>query len=594
MRAFRLFTALLFILTSYTCEAQFPWLVKAFVKEATETAVTRSTINYFNKTAASKFVTHELENFATKNYPRQYPKAAAPFEIKPTKSISEILYDGLNTDQMKTMDQYLAMAKDIEKNGVSHTGTVKKSLTYLNGTTTKAKITVKPSIPPLFSEEALAYSDDALEVQEELKRRGYRVRADGRFSNETKEALAKALKRLPLRSFPHEQALEIATRDLFNNYKSKFIRLRKSDFLNGLEFNHNNQLVVSHKIAVKDQKVLKEITDFHNSFYNNFKWPQSFKDSRFVTVYKTETESYVGCHFKKTGEGLYGGLFDIKTATPEKKSSYLEIIFKDPAIKKVYVYGDDISDIDKAIHEEAVKHNVAVIYQNTKSKRSFNKTEIALRKLTDKKITGKRLTFLNGSPNSREEAVFQSFNIEHVESLKSLHTELNNKISVKTATVIQTKGALIKELTTGSNDFMFIIAHCDGENIYFGSNVLSISELNKLPRRINRANPRTAILFSCTSGDIYKTMLTKNDPKAFGELLLEKNFFDLIIAPPGTINGNDVLRMIDIVDKYPVLHLNKEFTNLLEKGQILNLAKTPGSDNENGNKNAVTINNHTF
>ena len=64
MRAFRLFTALLFILTSYTCEAQFPWLVKAFVKEATETAVTRSTINYFNKTAASKFVTHELENFA--------------------------------------------------------------------------------------------------------------------------------------------------------------------------------------------------------------------------------------------------------------------------------------------------------------------------------------------------------------------------------------------------------------------------------------------------------------------------------------------------------------------------------------------------
>lgn len=183
------------------------------------------------------------------------------------------------------------------------------------------------------------------------------------------------------------------------------------------------------------------------------------------------------------------------------------------------------------------------------------------------------MTFLNGTPDSPEEAVFQSFGAENTEALRGFNRDMNKTVLSKNATVISSKQELIEELTTGTNDFLFIVAHCDGENVFFGSSVLSIADLKSLPTRLGRRKVRMAVLFSCMTGDIYHSMPFANDAKTFAELLIEKKYFDYVIAPPGTINGDDVLRMTEIIDKHPVLELNKQFTKLLDKGEMMGLAK---------------------
>jgi hypothetical protein len=156
---------------------------------------------------------------------------------------------------------------------------------------------------------------------------------------------------------------------------------------------------------------------------------------------------------------------------------------------------------------------------------------------------------------------------------QNLYTDLNVAITAKNAIIIDSKEALITEITSGSNDLMIIVAHSDGNNIYFGNEMISIEDLKALPVRKDRKDPRTAIIASCTTGNVFIPESFVNDTKSFAQILLEKNYFDLIIAPPGNINGNDALQIIDIIDKYPVLQLNKHINSLLENGQMINLAR---------------------
>lgn len=573
MSLHRLLTVVVIVLMSYNGSAQWGALAKLFSRGAGEAAAAKAAARSFEQAAAARATARTFEEAAARSVPRFSPGGLPHTNTDAYETLSRLGLEELTADERLALQEYLSTASPIEVLRLRYMS--KYSLKdFIRNLEAKAKPTVISGYE-LYAEPALTYSAATITIQKELRKRGYNVQVDGRFGNETKMAAAKALKQNALIEFPHEQALLISKRDLFKKYRSKFIALHKDNLINKLEFNHNNSLVLSRQVNIKDQGELNEIINYYNDFFKNFEHKnEAFRNARFMTIYNSESSTYLGFHFKNThAEGVSGGLFNFSQATEKQKETYFELFFKDPNVKRIYVYGDHLSDLNKIIREKAMEHKVTVINRNASFKKSFDQTEASLRKLGNKKIDYTKLTFMNGTPNSTDEALFQQFPIEHTDLLKSFNAELNSAVLPKKASVISSKEELIKELTTGENDFLFIVAHCDGENVYFGSSMVSISDLKALPKRTGRKKPRIAVLFSCTTGDIYRNMPFVNDPKTFAEVIVEKNFFDLAIAPPGTIDGNDVLRMTEIIDKHPVQQLYNYLSAQMEEGQMRNLGK---------------------
>ncbi len=560
------FSVLLVICYNNQVQCQWGALGKLFVREAGETTAAKAAVREWEREAAARAAARYLEESKRTLTSGSYPTGSWHTGSANLEGFDSHALGKLNETERNKLNTYIMRAPAWEKIRVK----------YMNADELKTFVGSlgTPSIEKAYTEPTLAYSETTVAVQEELQKLGYRVQADGRFGAQTKRAALNALKKPFSFNLSNAEVLELSRQQLFEGYKSKFIALNEGPFVSRLEFNHGNSLAISKRIHITNEEEVNNIADFYNGFFASFdnKKNEAFGDSRFLTVCKTETGTYVGYHYKNpASKGVNGGLFNFTGATAKERDAYFDLFFKDPSVKTIYIYGDDASGISSMIADKARLNKTTVIHREPGWQKSFEQTEISIKRLAGKKITGTKLTFLNGTPDSGEEAVFQSFDEAYTGMLQSLYKDVNDPVLPKNASVIKNKDELIQEITTGDNDFLFIVAHSDGENIYFGSSVLNMEELKALPVRKGRTKSRTAILFSCTTGNISPSFI--NDPKSFAGLLVDKNFFDLVIAPPGNLNGNDILRMIDVIDKYPVLELNKHFSQLMDEGQMINLAE---------------------
>ncbi|MCW3110098.1 MAG: hypothetical protein JWQ09_4604 [Segetibacter sp.] len=407
-------------------------------------------------------------------------------------------------------------------------------------------IKIEKSPPVIPRNRSSNYDANALPVQKELRKKGYKIRDDGIFGKETNNAVAQALN------------------DGISQYKVKK-ESGKVSYATRFSFNNNHSLVCDNTNLKYTE--LRQVDNFYKEFYSRFSIENKghLGSSRFITLCPTSSRKFVGFHSMYPGEnGCTGRLSAFNPTEIEKQ---LKSWFTDPKVKRLYVYGNDLSRAGRIIRETAAEHNVTVVYRNTAMNKTFNETEAALNVLGDKKLDAAKVSFLNGTPTSAKEAIIQGFPEESTETLKSLGTKVNEKAAAKTATFISGKKQLMSELTTGSDDVLFIVGHCDKEYIYFGSERLSIKELEDLPKRTGYKKPRTAILLSCNTADIHAPFI--NRLQSFSEILIEKNFFHFVIAPPAAINGDEILRMMEIIDKYPVLELPQRFNEVLGRGAII-------------------------
>jgi peptidoglycan hydrolase-like protein with peptidoglycan-binding domain len=560
----RLLTLFALLFTFTCCEGQWAKILSRLFEETAESAAARAA-----RLAGEAAARRAAEEAFWKSIHESEKRST----LLKRPSTEVIHADELTESERKLLDDNMKNLPYLEKWEIRYLSTsdLRK---YINNS--KRNISA-PTMPDyeFYKAPALDYSQATVTIQNELRQRGYKIQVDGRYGNETKLAVSKALKNKSLVELSHENAFVITKEDLFNKYRSKFIEQRKMLGFNAYYFNHNNYVFLPEKFNKLKQDGNKEFIKFFDGFFSKFSnHKQTFRGTGFVTVNKIGADTYVGYHANRYGgEGLFGRVINYSKATKKEKTLYLKMIFDDTKLRKIYTYGDDMEDLNKIILGKAAKKNITVITRNTGFPKSFNSTEASLKKLRGKKINAQKLTFMNGTPNSAEDVAFQGLDNNNTELFQNLYTDLNVAITAKNAIIIDSKEALITEITSGSNDLMIIVAHSDGNNIYFGNEMISIEDLKALPVRKDRKDPRTAIIASCTTGNVFIPESFVNDTKSFAQILLEKNYFDLIIAPPGNINGNDALQIIDIIDKYPVLQLNKHINSLLENGQMINLAR---------------------
>lgn len=350
------------------------------------------------------------------------------------------------------------------------------------------------------------------------------------------------------------------------------------------DFCFTNTLFVKSDV-ITDVRDYEPLVNFFNGFLQKFQNSQSIKmpNRIFLVTVKGKTKKgkankYVAV-FKVENNKLQGELQLLKDSNKQTVLTSIENSF--PTLSTngaAYFYGDDLFDMGKSIAEIARRKNIPLITRNTSIDKTFEQTESALLKLWDKKLDKNSVSFCNGTPNTRKEVAAQSFESSDLKLLKKLRSEINKKASKKSSATITTKKQLIDELTNGTNDVLFIVAHCDEKNIYFGSSKVSIEEISNLPKRTSREKERVAVLFSCLTGNLFEKRkpflpFFKKNLQSFSEVLIEKNFFDLIVSPPNIINGGDVLNMIDELDKYGILELRQHFNQLLQNGEFYNIAQ---------------------
>jgi hypothetical protein len=348
---------------------------------------------------------------------------------------------------------------------------------------------------------------------------------------------------------------------------------------NKSDFCFTNTLFVKSGL-ITDAADYEPLVKFFNGFLKKFQNSKTIEipDRVFLVTVKGKSNKYVVA-FKVENNKLQGELQLLNSTTKQTVLTSIENSFSTlPSDGAAYFFGDDLFDLGKSITEIAGRKNILLITRNTSIEKTFEQTETALLKLKDKKLDKNSVSFLNGTPNTNEEATLQSFESVDVELLQKLRTEINVKGVEKSSAIITTREQLIDELSNGTNDVLFIVAHCDEKNIYFGSSKISIEELSNLPKRIIRDKERVAVLFSCLTGNLFDKRkpffpFFKKNLQSFSEVLIEKNFFDLIVSPPNTINGDDVLKMLDELDKHNILELRQRFNQLLQNGEFYNIAQ---------------------
>ena len=282
--------------------------------------------------------------------------------------------------------------------------------------------------------------------------------------------------KIPL-STREEAKVDLAVKKFIIAEHAGTIERNKSDFV------FTNTLFVKSGL-INSTSEYQKIANFYSGFLNKFE-NLNFdvvSNRLYITSVKSGNSNYVAI-FKIQNGKLVGELQKVDNTT---KSQLMASIKREMAAMKndgaAYVYGDNLFGLSKGISDAASENNIVLISRNTSIKKSFNQTETALLKLKDKRLDKSSVTYFNGFPKTAEEATFQNIDFD-VEGLQKAVAEIDGRAATKTSKTITSKEELVKELTEGNNDLLFIVAHCDEKNMYFGSSKISIEEINNLPVR---------------------------------------------------------------------------------------------------------------
>lgn len=192
----------------------------------------------------------------------------------------------------------------------------------------------------------------------------------------------------------------------------------------------------------------------------------------------------------------------------------------------------DGTDIPKSsIGELAEKFGIEIIRRGSNSEKTrFLLIDEKLRNISGIQMSKENTVFFDGIPTFENPK--SSNELKWSNHKKEITTILNDK----TQKVISTKQELFDEFVSGSSDVLLLMARKNGDSIEFGNEKVTAEEIEALASRTDvneRKKARILLMVVCDIGflseDIPQSIFFKNI--SFPEILIEKGFFDVVIAP---------------------------------------------------------------
>jgi hypothetical protein len=258
-----------------------------------------------------------------------------------------------------------------------------------------------------------------------------------------------------------------------------------------------------------------------------------------ITIFEPNTKEF------QSSRHLVGQMHTLTNDVPHHRD-ILNQGFKDLKTGgRVYLYGDTLSSID--IAGLAAQHGLEVIRRGPTLAKSLLTTEEDMVSLAKRKPAKETTVVLNGIPGTAEELDAMGKPSAGEVVWASFKSKIEEKLADHFANRIQSKEDLAKELTSGDNDVLFLFAHFDDDSLYFGTDKISIKEIEDLADRDPTSKPRIAILVVCNAGRIENGERTffRKQLRSVGEIFVRKGFFQKIVAPDHEIESAESVRALE-------------------------------------------------
>ena len=216
---------------------------------------------------------------------------------------------------------------------------------------------------------------------------------------------------------------------------------------------------------------------------------------------------------------------------------------------RMYWYGDHVSSVN--IPQIAYRSSADLIRRPITINKNFTSTDRKLLGTYQLKFNPESTILSDGIPSTETDLEAMGRPLNEIGKWLQHKENVHNIVKGRYSRIITTKADFIHELQYGDSDEIMLFAHSDGNHIYFGSESVSKEEIASLPRR-EEATERTraAVVISCGFGDLSEgrnNWLLWKEPKSFAELLVEKNFFDFVIAPDHPVKQSEAVNVLSTI-----------------------------------------------
>jgi hypothetical protein len=212
---------------------------------------------------------------------------------------------------------------------------------------------------------------------------------------------------------------------------------------------------------------------------------------------------------------------------------------------RVYVYGVDLKSVD--LYEIAASYNIELIRRGPTVVKDFLETDRQIEEIAGRKLAPETTSVLNGIPSSKEELEAMGKPSSAPEVWSGFKKAVADKLEGSFSNQIETRDELVAELTAGTNDVVFLLAHFDGKTIYFGTEKVSMKELESLQStRPADHGPRVAVLLICNAGTLStgERSLFRRQLNSVGEILIKNELFEKVVAPNHQIESAESINAL--------------------------------------------------
>lgn len=245
---------------------------------------------------------------------------------------------------------------------------------------------------------------------------------------------------------------------------------------------------------------------------------------------------------------------------PAQATKILSDVMAKYPVRRVYVFGDPLQSID--FQNLASRASMELILRPSTTLKDFHTTERRMEALGSRRLTRSNTAIVNATPATLKEVQLMRDPSSSLDGWHKIRQEVETKLSGNFSRRITTKSELLDELQFGTSDVLFLVAHSDGDNLFIGGQKVALAELSALPaRQANGHTPRVAVLISCFAGQlpgqvpsfserISRLVSGRREKQYLAEILVNKGFFDQVLAPQGEITAQSgVAHIQDALDK---------------------------------------------
>lgn len=293
----------------------------------------------------------------------------------------------------------------------------------------------------------------------------------------------------------------------------------------------------------------------------------SYGNARAILTSSVNKEEIVV--FLELVQGKVQGYLHKLNLNQNKNEKWIDLIFKgckESGVNNMYWYGDNLKQ--ENLYDYADRYSINIYRRNFKEGRNnLPSIDIERNFLESKTFTPSNSIIVNAIPSTKKELDLTGNSRTGFDGWKKYKKEVDALTKTAFEKIKPTAENLKKELIEGEKDVVFIVAHSDKLFLFIGKDKISINNIKEWPSRdIETSGQRIAVLLSCKTGEIDKVenyVLFRKKIESLSDVILQKGYFDLVIAPNYDIKENDVKSFIQgILQKKTVFELR----NMLNAG----------------------------